>query len=453
MMFERIKRLWEGFKNMFTKSEIEKIAGTTNIELSSEMVKNIELWKAMLGGSAPWAEKAPSIGTEAGICREFADIAINEMEASVDNERLDELFQAGIENLNENLQDGLALGSFVIKPFLDGDKVDTEYVTADNFIPVSFDSSGKPTDMIFIEHKRVNDYTHYFRCERHTLTSTGLLITNTAYKSSSATVLGNRVSLANVDEWARYPEERTYPIDQMDFGYFRVPKKNRIDGSKCGVSIYADSIDLIKKVDVQAARIDWEFESGERAVHVDERALRKDKNGDMRMPHLNNRLYRGLDLDNGSGSELYKEYSPAMRQDDFLKGLEAYRRDIEFSVGLAYGDLSDVQYVDKTATEIKSAKQRKYNRVNAIQKALEACLSDYVDALAFFSRMYTKGYEFNCTFSDSILADEEAERNQDRQDVAMGVMKLEEYRAKWYNEDIEDAKKNLPEQTNIIPME
>ena len=195
------------------------------------MVKHIELWRAMLAGAAYWTEKAPSTGTEAGICREFADIAINEMEASVDNDKLDELFQAGIENLNENLQDGLALGSFVIKPYLDGDKVDTEYVMADNFIPVSFDSAGKPTDMIFIQHKRMNDTTHYFRCERHTLTAAGLLIRNTAYKSNSSSRLGNRVSLASVEGWEKFPEEISYPINQMDFGYFRVPKKNRIDGS------------------------------------------------------------------------------------------------------------------------------------------------------------------------------------------------------------------------------
>ena len=41
--------------------------------------------------------------------------------------------------------------------------------------------------------------------------------------------------------------------------------------------------------------------------------------------------------------------------------------------------------------------------------------------------------------------DEEEERQQDRNDVAMGVMRLEEYRAKWYGETLEEAVKNLPE--------
>ena len=39
----------------------------------------------------------------------------------------------------------------------------------------------------------------------------------------------------------------------------------------------------------------------------------------------------------------------------------------------------------------------------------------------------------------------EEERNQDRSDVAMRVMRLEEYRAKWYGETLEEAEKNLPD--------
>ena len=51
---------------------------------------------------------------------------------------------------------------------------------------------------------------------------------------------------------------------------------------------------------------------------------------------------------------------------------------------------------------------------------------------------------------DSIIEDKGAERQQDRQDVSMGVMRHEEYRAKWYGETVEQAKKNLPEQNQVM---
>lgn len=167
------------------------------------------------------------------------------------------------------------------------------------------------------------------------------------------------------------------------------------------------------------------------------------------MSKLNNRLYKGLDIEDGD-KELFKEFSPELREQGFINGLEKYYRLIEFAVGLAYGDLSDVQYVDKTATEIKSSKARKYNRVTAIQEKLKLCLEDFVAGVAFYNGLYTSGYELKCKFNDSILTDEEAERQQDRQDVSMGVMSLAEYRAKWYGETEEEAEKKLPEVNGVM---
>ena len=69
--------------------------------------------------------------------------------------------------------------------------------------------------------------------------------------------------------------------------------------------------------------------------------------------------------------------------------------------------------------------------------------------LAFYNNLYHAGYEFNCKFNDSILTDEETERQQDRQDVSMGVMSLLEYRMKWYNEDEKTAAEKLPEQNSV----
>ena len=420
---------------MFERADVKQIIGS-DTELTTKMIDSIDLWQDMLTGSAPWTNKTPSLGLEIGICREFADVSINELEARVeDNDKLNEL------------QDGLALGSLIIKPLMGGR---VEYVTADNFIPVKFDNS-RPVDCIFVERKQINENKYYHRLERHTLTSAGLTVTNAAYQSPTSSRIGTKVPLDVVDSWAGLPEEVHYPgMDKLDFGYYRNPIKNRIDDSQCGVSIYSGvAVDRIKAADIQAARLDWEFESGERAIHVDERALKTSLNGKKSVAKSHERLYRGLNIDQ-KNDELFKEYSPAMRDGSYRQGLEDALRRVEFSVGLAYGDLSDTQYVEKTATEVKNAKQRKYNRVAAIQENLKTCLSDLVDALAFYNATYTKGYSFSCSFRDSILTDEETERQQDRNDVAMGAMRLEEYRAKWYGEDLETAAANLPAQAGSV---
>ena len=449
-MFDGFKRFWKGLMQMFGYTTLKQIVGK-DITLSDKMIYAINEWKQMLNGQADWiTDSVVSLGIEEGICREFADCALVEMETSVSNERLDKIYQKNIASLNENLQEGLALGSFVLKP-LGG--AAAEFISADKIIPISFGDDGKPIDIAFLTVKKVGDVDYFTRFERHYFANGNLTIENKCFHSQTSRDIGLPCSLEAVEEWANIdPGPVTYPgMNRMDFGYFRNPIKNKVDGSACGVSVYESAVDLIKKADIQGARLDWEYESGERAIHVDNKALKQDKStGRFEMEKISKRLYRGLNLEAGKDQELLKEYSPEMRDEAFKRGLEEYKREIEFSVGLAYGDLSDVQEVAKTATEIKASKNRKYNRVTAIQNNLYDCLEDFAAGLAFYNSMLNSGYEFSCKFNDSILTDEETERQQDRQDVSMGVMSHLEYRMKWYNEDEATAKKMLPEQNQVM---
>lgn len=456
-MFDGIKTFMKGvFRKMFPVKSLKNVIGD-KFALTDTMIAKIELWSAMNQGKAPWVlndDYIQSLRLEQGITREFANVCLNEMDTSVSNERLNLIYQDAIKDLNENLQSGLALGSFIIKP-LGENKV--EYVTADKFIPIEFDARGRLTEVEFIELKRISEHLYYFRFERHSLKKDGLTISNRAFKSSDINSIGTQVSLSSVEEWSKLPEKVFYPgVIKPDFGYYRNPIKNDIDGSHCGVSIFDSAVDLIKKTDVQFGRLDWEFESGERALHVDITALQAQAvigSGKTKyvMPNLNKRLYRGLNLAQGTDKELYQEFSPEFRDMNIINGLNAYLRRIEFNTSLSYGDLSDAQVIEKTATEMKIAKKRKYNMVTAIQNNLKECLEDLVYALAFYNALSKSGYEFLCNFNDSILVDEEIERQQDRQDVAMGVMAHWEYRAKWYGEDEETAKSMTPEEADFIP--
>lgn len=445
-MFDKIRSFVRGvMRRMFPAKNIKEALNLDTC-VSDEMMDRMNLWAAMYRGSAPWCkDPIVSLRKEDGICKEFANVVLNEMEAKISVESLDKIFKDAIRDLNENLQSGLAFGSFVIKP-LGGNKV--EYITADRFIPIEFDARGRLVDVVFVQVKKLADDDFYHRFERHDFDAeTGMLtIANTAFRSDSAESIGRKIDLKDVDEWRNLPESVTYVgLEKPDFGYYRNPIKNEIDGSPCGVSIYDSAIYQLRNVDVQGARLDWEFDSGERAINVDVAALvpRRDPvTGKVlqEVPRLGKRLYKGLNL---TADELYKEWSPEFRDANIINGLNAYLRQVEFNVCLSYGDLSDVSEVEKTAAEVRVSKKRKYNMVSAIQENLKECLEDLVYALAFYNSMLRSGYEFLCTFNDSILVDEETERQQDRQDVSMGAMTLVEYRAKWYGETEEEAAQHV----------
>lgn len=435
-------------RKMFPRQTITRfydVQPAMSAAFAAEVVK----WQDMYMGGAPWVdgEDVVSLRLEQGTVREFADIVLNEMTAQVSNKELDRLFRRAVRDINRELQRGLATGAMVIKPLGTGSDT-VQYIPQTGFIPLRYDADHRLTDVIFPEVVKLGDSDYRIRMERHTLDERGLTISNRAFSSSAADMLEREIPLGSLSKWEGLLPEVFYPgMTRQAFGYFVTPVDNTFDLSEPGMSVFAAAEHIYRRADIQFGRLDWEYDSAERAIHADEQALKITEQNGHELPKK--RLYRGLNL-MGRDGELFKEYSPQLRDDSYRSGLNAYKREIEFVVGLSYGDLSDPSNVDKTATEVIAAKQRKYNRVTAIQDNLRDCLEDLVYALAFYRGMATSGYEFSCTFKDSIKSDEEAERENDRKDVSMGIMRPEEYRAKWYGESIDTALHNLPETAQVL---
>lgn len=443
----------EAFNRMFGNTQLEKLTGKRVI-LSQPMIERLELWDKMLCGKAPWTDETEnysgvkSLGLEGAVCSEFANVTLSEMETSLDNDKLNELYQKALRNFNEHFQTGLGLGSMVIKPI--GNTGNVEYIPADRIIPFEFGDDGSLRKVAFIQVKEVSDKEKYYRLEFHELTPEGLRIQNKAYKGVNGEI-GNQVPLTSIEEWAQLYEDILYRgMDRMDFGYYRNPLPNRIDKSKNGVSIFEKAVEQIKKADQQFGRLDWEYASGERFVFADYTTVKKAKDGSFSMPKSKERLLIPYDADTTNGDKTLDEFSPTMRDASYIAGLNEYKRLVEFNCCLAYGDLSKNESVEKTAKEIKASENRKYNMVNAIQMNLKSCLEDLAHAIAFYQAMFTVDFGFNCTFHDSIKTDEETERAQDRIDVASGFMSPVEYRMKWYGEDEATAMSKIAEIRGII---
>ena len=425
---------------MFSIKTIEQAVGVKPA-LSQEMLARIDLWSKCYSGRAPWTdgEKVVSLRLEKSTVREFANVMLNEMTVKISDKRLDTVFRRSVAgNLNRHLQRGLATRGLILKPLSDNT---TQFVAADAYIPLSFDCNGRYRDIIFPEYKQLGG-KYYTRFERHTLGKNGLTITNTAYVSASPSVLGHAVPLASVNEWSRLAPSVTFPVDRMIFGQFSVPLDNTVDGDPCGVSVFEDGIDIAKRADIQFGRLDYEFDSARRKIHADMSLLRKTDSGFT----ADEDIY--VDV-NGEADDFFREFSPALRQDGYIQGLEEYKRAYEFAVGLSYGDISNPQYVEKTATEVNVSKIRKRNTVDKLQEQLRVCLEDYVFALAFYNRLTKSGYEFTCEFKDSILNDEASEREEDRKDLANNTLGRDEYRAKYRHETLDEARRNLPDAAEV----
>lgn len=439
---------------LFPRAVAEREFGTSPA-VSMTMEQQIALWYAMLVNTPPWQDcNVKAVGLPAAICREVTRPTLVEFTANITgSQRADYLndgFQLAKENFGKALELGLALGGVALKPYIYGDKLLVDMTGAAGFQPTKFDPTGRCIGGVFRDKPVKVNGKYYVRLESHDLTDTVYTIKNKAYYSDSTGSVGAPAPLDVVPEWADIQEEVT--IQNMDgplFAYFKPPIANTADtNSLCGMSIYGDAatVELIKQADEQWERLRWEYKSGERKVLMD---------GNTSTANMFDKRLFEIGAFTADG-DFYQFLNPELRNDAVYKGFQDVIRRIEFNVGLSYGDISDPQTVEKTATEIRSGKQRKYVLISSIQTALEHTFDALIYAMDVYATLYGLAadgeYEVTYDWGDSILDDQETKDNEFSRDLQLlnaGIMNDWEFRAKYFNEDEATAKAALPKMQDM----
>ncbi len=428
------------------KNTVASVLGL-NISSSDAMTDAISLWSDMYQNSAPWlSDKVRSLNIAAGISSELARLSTIDMASKVTGSSradfINEIYQQFLYGKRQFVELTCAKGGLIFKPSLSGSSVLIDFVQPDSFIPVSFNDSGKLSSVVFLD-RITEENTYYTRLEYHHFEKGTYIIENRAFKSSAHTDLGKEIHLSQVSSW-----KDLEPIIQIDglkkplFAYFKTPYSNTVDPySPLGISAYAGVCDLIQSADEQYSRLLWEFESGERALYLDNSAFKRDRNGNVILP--DKRLYRTVSADEA----LFHDWTPTLREENILHGLNAILKKIEFGCGLSFGTISDETLKDRTAEEIRASKQRSYATVCDIQIMFRNALSDLIECLDEFITLYDlapKGeYSISFDFDDSIVADRKTEFQEKLQLLNCGILLPHEFRMWYFGEDENTAKSIL----------
>lgn len=441
-----LNKIRQVISRLFKKRDIKDATGI-EVAVSEEMSGAIALWTAMYEDKAPWVDndKVKSMNLPVTIANEIARLVTLEMKSEVvGNEFLNKQYQRVIEDIREVTEYAAAKGGLIFKPYVDGDRIAVDYVQADLFFPTKYDSSGNITGCIFVDRKKKGSVI-YSRLEQHELVEGSYRIINRAYKNTVGDdSLGNRIPLTAVEEWKDLSPEAFIPdVEKPLYGYFKIPITNNIDTrSPLGCSVYSRAVNLIKEADKQYSRILWEYEGSELAINAAADLFKANE----KLPEGKDRLYIKIDTDQ---EDFFKEWSPQIRDQSLFNGLNRLLQRIEFACGLAYGTLSDMQMVAKTATEIKASKQRTYSTVSDIQKSLEHALTDLVDAMNVWARLYGLGsseeYEVSFEWDDSLAMDMDTEYNLMLREISAGILKPEYYLKRRYGVTDEQLREMMPD--------
>lgn len=437
--------------NLKIRKQIKELYGVRHEDGMGD--NNIHLWLDLYRGECPWIvpDEVVSLNLPCTIASELARLTTLEMECHVEDDVMRGYIAPVVDQARKFTEYGLALGDMILKPYPVGEnQIAVDYVTPDMFVPISFDSFGRISRIVFLDFatKIVDKVRHYYtRLEEHSITAKGYIITNTVYTSESATNLGDKTPITVVEEWKDLAEQVsadgvTYPL----FGHFKNPQANNLDlKSPMGISCFSKAASLIQDADEQYSRILWEYTGSELAIDADVTALLKTGT----LPKHGDRLFRNIGMA-GVDDKLYKVFSPQIRDESLFNGLNQILRRIEYVCDLAYGTISDPNNVDKTAEEIRSSKQRSFATVADIQKSLEKAFTELVRAIyawtfirhAKLPQGDTPEIGFN--WDDSLVIDSMMEQQIRMQEVAAGLTSPVAYRMWRYGESEEEALKNLP---------
>lgn len=237
-------------------------------------------------------------------------------------------------------------GECYLKPVI-GETLSWRVVSRGNILIFHRDLEGNPTDVAMTEKSRLGRQW-YTLIERRTLDESGYLsVTNRLFRSGNRNELGREVSLRSHPSYSGLPARYAYPQSLGGVGLVRVkmPMTNCVDGSCEGVSIYAPAVDLMAAIAENEDQLRREFSNGRSRLVVSRDMLSGGQ--------LKDDVF--VALDESPEAVGITVFAPQLREQSYLNRQQAYLRAVENVIGLKRGLLSQVEAVDRTATEITSS--------------------------------------------------------------------------------------------------
>lgn len=413
-----------------------------------------------------------SMGMAKKLSEDIADLLLNErVTITLNDEKTNEFVQQILKKnrflvMGNDCQERKAFtGTVAYIPYLDhveitedgeilSGEIAINYVDAPNIYPVSW-INGRVTECVFTFPHTVAR-KKYVQVQSHLLENGEYVIRNTVLKCESGSQEGTELSK---EEWRKLKPFKTLAEEvktgspEPQFVIDRLNITNNADeNNPMGIAIFANAIDVLKKLDIEYDSYCNEFELGRKRIFVKPELLTNTDGSPAFDP--DDSVFYALPEDDANSEGLLKEVDMTLRAEQHSKAINDDLNYLSLKCGFGTDRYQFGASGAKTATEIISENSDMYRMLKKHEILLEDALKQLIRIIIrlgiVLNYPLNPDVEIVINFDDSIIEDKETERNRDRQDVSMGVMSHAEYRAKWYGETLEEATKRLPEQNQVM---
>ena len=297
--------------------------------------------------------------------------------------------------LPELLSKSYAMGGAVLKCYLSDGKPRIDYITADRFVPVSWDGSGVHSGILSGTYTKGRDYYHLLEFMQPGRSEFRL------FRAASDSEVGEECPLAEMFPWLS--EEVEYAGGKPVFAYFRPSVSNNSDyDTPLGMSVYANCTDTLRALDTVFDSFQREFILGKKRIIVPSSCVQTIIADD--------EAFIALRHEDGENLKI-TDNTTELRIEQHVSAINAYLNILCMQTGLSAGTFSfDVQQGMKTATEIisqesKTARTVKNNK-NLLTEAIETVVHALVQLGVMSGAVSQQEYSVTVGWNDNIIIDD-----------------------------------------------
>lgn len=352
------------------------------------------------------------------------------------------------------IEQTLALGNGALIEYKDNGQTTIDYVTGDLFIPYKYTNSyiyglitvsryseieqaedGKKEQTLYYTHLTYHEYEDGKYIRKHEL-----------YKSTNEKELGKELNFKTY-----YPNIKESEEIETDVPYFQILKPNLANNldmaSPLGISLFANSIDRFKAIDMKYDSFMQEFKLGRKRILVDNTTLKAKAvpNKDGKVDYVQyfdteDQVYVAIE---GMEKQPAKEIDFTLRTQDHVDAINADLNWLSSNVGLGSNFYKFDGVSTKTATEVISENSEAFRTRTHHLINVNDVVYDLVRAICHIEGIDAS--DIAITPDDSIIVDKNAERTLDLMEVQQGLKSKKAYLMKHEGLTEKQAEKELQE--------
>ena len=345
----------------------------------------------------------------------------------------------------------MALGNGALIEYKDNGVTTIDYVTGDLVIPYKYTNSYVYGLITVSRYSEIEDAEtnkektfYYTHITYHEYENGKYKRKHELYKSENDNELGNEINFNEI-----YSDIETEDEIETDVPYFQVLKPNLANNldmsSPLGISIFANSIDRFKAIDLKYDSFSREFVLGKKRILVDNTTLKAkaipNENGKIdyvQQFDANDEVYVAVE---GMEKQPAKEIDFTLRTKDHIDAINAELNWLSSNVGLGENYYKFDGVSVKTAAEVISENSKAFRTRTRHLINVNDVVYDLVRAICHIEGIDAS--DIVITPDDSIITDKNAEKTLALMEVQQGLKSKKSYLIKFEGMTEQQAQEEL----------